>query len=99
MFLYPQIKGLNPHFNSTAMMDESCKVYPAQLEGYRIPTVITGGSHDDFLNPESHFHTATLIPGAETYTFANAGHSAYFETPDEFNSVVEGFLHRHVPSS
>ena len=99
VFLYTQIKALNPHFNSTAMMDDSNKVYPADLVGYKIPTTIAGGAHDDFLNPQSHFHTATLIPGAKSHTFENAGHSAYFETPDDFNSVVEKFLSEHVERS
>ena len=92
VFLYSQIKALNPGFNSYQMQDENIKVYPADLVGYSVPTLIAGGAHDDFLNPTSHFHVATLIPGAETYTFEDAGHSAYFETPEEFNAVVDKFL-------
>ena len=99
IFLYSQIKALNPPFNSRTMEDDSIKVHPADLEGYRIPTTIAGGAHDDFLNPQSHFHAASLIPGADTYTFRDAGHSAYFETADEFNAVVDEFLSRHVPTS
>ena len=81
------------------MEDERIKIYPADLAGYSVPTMIVGGAHDDFLNPESHFHTASLIPGAETYTFSDAGHSAYFEIPDEFNAVLDKFLCRHLQSS
>lgn len=99
VFLYTQIKALNPPFNSRTMEDDSIKVHPGDLKGYKIPTLIAGGSHDDFLNPTSHFHTASLIPGAETYTFADAGHSAYFETADEFNAVLDEYLRKHVPSS
>jgi pimeloyl-ACP methyl ester carboxylesterase len=99
VFLYTQIKALNPGFNSYTMEDDVNKVHPADLLGYKIPTTIAGGAHDDFLNPESHFHTASLIPGAETYTFADAGHSAYFETAAEFNAVVDRFLDRHAPKS
>lgn len=97
VFLYTQIKSLNPPFDSRRMTDESVKVYPKDLVGYAIPTVVAGGSHDDFLNPESHFHAASLIPGAEPHTFADAGHSAYFEIPDEFNETLAAFLRRHVP--
>lgn len=96
-FLYSQIKSLNPPFNSRTMEDESIKVFPEDLDGYKVPTVIAGGLHDDFLNPESHFHAASLIPGATSHTFADAGHSAYFETPSEFNAALEAFLRRHVP--
>lgn len=98
-FLYSQIKSLNPPFNSRTMEDESIKVFPKDLKGYNVPTIIAGGLHDDFLNPESHFHAASLIPGATTYTFKDAGHSAYFETPLEFNTVLDAFLRLHVPSA
>lgn len=98
VFLYTQIKALNPPFDSRTMEDDSIKVHPEDLRGYKVPTLIAGGSHDDFLNPESHFHAASLIPGAETYTFADAGHSAYFETADEFNAVLDDYLRKHVPA-
>lgn len=75
------------------------KMHPADLAGYCVPTIITGGAHDDFPNPQSHFHAASLIPGAETYTFTDAGHSAYFETPDEFNPVLNAFSRRHVSAA
>jgi len=97
-FLYSQIKSLNPPFNSHTMQDESIKVFPKDLEGYKIPTVIAGGAHDDFLHPKSHFHAASLIPGATTYTFEHAGHSAYFETPVEFNEALDTFLDLHLAS-
>lgn len=94
VFLYSQIKALNPApgFNSATMMDDAVKLHPRDFEGYRVPTLITGGAHDDFLVPGSHNHTATLIPGCDSYTFQDAGHSAYFETPLEFNRIVAGFL-------
>jgi pimeloyl-ACP methyl ester carboxylesterase len=98
-FLYSQIKSLNPPFNSTTMMDDRVKIFPADFAAYRVPTMIAGGKHDDFLNPQSHFHVASLIPGAETHTFAEAGHSAYFETPGEFNEVLAAFLRRHLPAA
>jgi pimeloyl-ACP methyl ester carboxylesterase len=97
VFLYSQIKKLNPlKFNSRTMQDDSVKLLPEHLVKYRIPTVVAGGAHDDFLNPRSHLHVATLIPGATAHTFAEAGHSAYYETPDDFNAVLGDFLSRHV---
>ena len=95
IFLYSQIKSLNPPFDSSTMMHDKIKIHPRELAGYKVPTLVAGGSHDDFLNPESHFHTASLIPGAETYTFANSGHSAYFEHANDFNGVLEQYLERH----
>lgn len=94
-FLHTQIKLLSPPFNAATMLDESNKIYPAEFGGYEIPTLVTGGAHDDFLNPEAHKHVASLIPGASEYTFTGAGHFAYLETPDEFNSVLGAFLQKH----
>ncbi|HHD7473857.1 TPA: alpha/beta fold hydrolase [Klebsiella oxytoca] len=98
VFLYSQIKALNPApgFDSATMMDDVIKLYPEDFEGYKVPTIITGGAHDDFLVPGSHEHTATLIPGCKTYTFEDAGHSAYFETAPEFNRIVAEFLDTHL---
>ncbi|CAG2141144.1 alpha/beta fold hydrolase [Cupriavidus numazuensis] len=96
MFLYSQIKQLNPGFDSTSMMDDCVKLHPEDMAGYKVPTMIAGGSHDDFLNPESHLHVATLIPGAASHTFPDTGHSTYFEDADAFNQVLDAFLSRHV---
>lgn len=100
LFLYGQIKSLNPEpgFNSYTMADASTRVQPGELEGFEIPTIVCGGSHDDFLNPRSHFHAASLIPGAETHTFPDSGHSAYFEHAREFNEVLDAYLKRVLPA-
>lgn len=93
-FLYSQIKQLNGPFDARTMQDDCVKLHPEDFAGYAVPTIIGGGSHDDFLTPTSHFHVEQLIPGAQSYTFADAGHSPYFETPDEFNQVAGEFLGR-----
>lgn len=100
IFFYSQIKQLNNQQTASlvvqSMDTDVIKIHPVDFEGYTTPTVIAGGSHDDFLNPESHFHAASLIPGAQAHTFADAGHSAYFETPEEFNRVLDAFLKQHL---
>ncbi|KXO90490.1 alpha/beta fold hydrolase [Tsukamurella pseudospumae] len=95
-FLYSRIKELNPGFDARTMQDDDIKLFPEDLAGFTTPTLMAGGSHDDFLTPTSHLHVATLIPGAVPHTFEESGHSAYFETPGEFNAVLESFLARHV---
>jgi pimeloyl-ACP methyl ester carboxylesterase len=92
LFLYSQIKQLNGPFDARTMQDDCVKLYAEDFVGYKVPTFIGGGSHDDFLTPTSHFHVSKLIPGAQCYTFENSGHSPYFETPDEFNRVADEFL-------
>ena len=69
--------------------------YPKHFQGYRTPTLISGGRYDNFLTPTHHLHIAGLIPGSETHTFENSGHSAYWEEPAEFNRVVSAFLERN----
>lgn len=98
MFLYGQIKQLNPGFDSRPMMDERVRLHPRDFAGYAVPTLVAGGSHDDFLNGESHLHVATLIPGATAHTFPDTGHSTYFEDAPAFNRTLDAFLARHAPS-
>ena len=80
----------------TALQDDCIKLHAQDFAGYRVPTFIGGGSHDDFLTPTSHLHVQTLIPDAQTYTFKDAGHSPYFETPGEFNRVADQFLGQYA---
>ena len=97
-FLYSQIKSLNGSFDARTMQSDAVKLHPADFAGYAVPTLMAGGAHDRFLTPDSHLHVATLIPGAVPHTFGDAGHSAYFETPDDFNAVVKAFLDAHLPA-
>ena len=99
VFLYSQIKQLNPPgLNPLKMQADEVKIHPEHLNGYKVPTMLCGGAHDDFLIPGSHIHSASLIPGCSTYTFPNSGHSAYFEQAEQFNKVAAEFLARHVPT-
>ncbi|NUU65488.1 alpha/beta hydrolase [Enterobacteriaceae bacterium BIT-l23] len=95
-FLYSQIRLLNGPFDARTMQDDELKLYPEDFKAYRVPTLVGGGLHDDFLTPDSHLHVVTLIPGAQSYTFERAGHSPYFEVPDEFNHVLETFLSGNI---
>lgn len=65
---------------------------PGDFDGYRVPTLVTGGRLNRLLGPDTHLAAANCIPGARTYTFAASGHSSYFEEPDNYNRVVETFL-------
>lgn len=97
-FLYKQISALNPGlFDGRWMQEESVRLYPDAFAGYRTPTIVMGGKHDDFLTPDCHRHAATLIPGATTHTFDDTGHSPYFEAPRHYNEVVGKFLAAHCP--
>jgi pimeloyl-ACP methyl ester carboxylesterase len=91
-YLYEVIGNLNGARRTYTMLDDACKLHPHDFAGYAVPTLLMGGLHDHFLTPDHHLHIATLVPGAETHTFQNSGHSAYWEEPDEYNRVVAAFL-------
>ena len=97
-FLYEAIGRLNGPRRTKTMLDEDVMIQLRDFAGYRAPTLIMGGRHDHFLTPEHHLHIASLVPGAKSHTFENAGHSAYFEEPQEFNRVVAAFLDSHAAS-
>ena len=97
LHLYSCIKALNPAgFTARTMQSDDVKIHPEEFNNYKIPTLMTGGSHDDFLTPDSHHLVAALIPGASKYTFENSGHSPYFESADEFNRVLAEFLKKTI---
>lgn len=68
-YLYEAISRLNGPRRTETMADEECKLYPRDFEGYSRPTLMMGGRHDNFLEPDHHLHIAELIPGAKTHTF------------------------------
>ena len=97
-FLYDQIRLLNGPIDATRMQDDVVKLHPKDFDGFNVPTLMMGGSLDVFLEPDSHRHVVTLIPGAELYDFPQSAHSSYFEEPDHFNRVVGKFIARHCPA-
>lgn len=92
-FLFDSITRLNGPRRTETMWDDP--ILPAQFAGYCTPTLVMGGACDNFLTPDHHLHIATLIPGAETHTFADCGHYSYVENPGEYNEVIEAFLRRY----
>jgi pimeloyl-ACP methyl ester carboxylesterase len=52
------------------------------------------GEHDLITSPEMIRQAQGLIPNAEYYEVAGAGHSCYFERAAEWNRVVGEFLAR-----
>ena len=65
------------------------------LETLRVPTLVLAADAD-LLAPSSLMRQlADRIPGAEFATVADAGHSAHWERPTEWNQTVLEFLARH----
>ncbi len=95
--LYAQIQALNPPGAAEAIEPGLAKlrVESDDLQGYTVPTLVLAGREDAFFSPAAMREVANLIPGARFQEIPRAGHSAYFETPEEYNAIVAAFLREH----
>jgi 3-oxoadipate enol-lactonase len=92
-FLYSQISALNLHVPPNlvpAMMNLRHRVDPVVAK--RIPTLILVGEQDALTTPRLMGLMARCIPHAQFIKIPGAGHSVYFEKPEEFNRVLMDFL-------
>lgn len=106
--LYAQINHFNPsaHAYPTAdwrqamstLMAPEHLLPMARLTALRCPTLLIVGSEDPLVPVAVMEEARALIPDSELFVIEDAGHSAYFEKPDQFNQKLLGFLqtiHRH----
>jgi pimeloyl-ACP methyl ester carboxylesterase len=63
-----------------------------RLESMRVPTLVIAGEEDVLAPPPVMKMFADHIPGSRFEVIAGAGHSAYWEQPATWNSLVLGFL-------
>jgi pimeloyl-ACP methyl ester carboxylesterase len=66
------------------------------LETLRVPTLLVAGGADLLAPPALMRMLAQRIPDASFETIAEAGHSAHWERPAEWNEIVLGFLRRQL---
>jgi len=71
------------------------RVTLALIEGIRIPTLVMAGDADLYAPPSLMRRIAERIRGAQFVVLPDAGHSAWWEVPDEFNRTVLTFLRQH----
>ncbi len=96
-FLYEQISSFNALSDPTPLLGQigGVRLGADDLSGYATPTLVLAG-HEDVLFPLAAMRSvASRIPGAKLVEFEATGHSTYFEEPERFNAVVEGFLAEH----
>ncbi len=67
----------------------------AMLEGIEIPTLVMAGDADLYAPPALMRRIADRIHGAQFVTIPEAGHSVWWEEPDEFNRTVIAFIGKH----
>ena len=62
------------------------------LPTFRMPTLVLTGRYDINVAPSTAWKIHKAIPGSQWEVFEQSGHLPYFEEPEKFVRVVEGFL-------
>jgi 3-oxoadipate enol-lactonase len=87
-FLYEQIRALNPPRLEVPVPGPTAE----QLRALHTPTLLIVGEHDVIAPPSIMKMFQSYIPHARLAEVAGAGHSVYFEKPQEFNRIVLEFF-------
>jgi 3-oxoadipate enol-lactonase len=87
-FLYEQIRALNPPRHEVAVPGPTAE----QVRALQTPTLLIVGEHDVIAPPAMMKMFQSYIPQAHLAEVAGAGHSVYFEKPEEFNRLVLEFF-------
>ncbi len=92
-FLYQQISTLNTHVSPNLVpMLFGMKHNVKPIVEHKIPTLLLVGEEDVLAPPQVMESIIDQIPHARFVKIPQAGHSAYFERPDEFNRIVSDFV-------
>ncbi len=92
-FLYQQISALNTHVASNlvpTLFGLRHNVKP--IVDHKIPTLLIVGEEDVLAPPAVMKSMTEQLPHARFVTVPQAGHSTYFECPNEFNQIVRDFI-------
>lgn len=104
--LYAQINHFNPSAHAFAakewgsalagLMAPSSLIPMRSLRDVACPTLLLVGNEDPIVPVSVMEEVQALIHGSEVVVIQEAGHSAYFEKPHEFNSTVLDFIARRA---
>ena len=87
-FLYEEIAALNPPL-APAFLGALIRLrYPAARDGLGMPVTFIAGGRDQLFPPDVIRMAHARLPGAALVVVPEAGHSAYFECPEEFNRAL-----------
>ena len=93
--LYEQLLEFNDGFDPAWMKRFSgpeVSLTPDSFDAYDVPTAFIVGEHDLYFPPSMAHDVAAYLPAATVIDFAGAGHSAYWEAPEQFNSLLADWL-------
>ncbi|HEU4725780.1 MAG TPA: alpha/beta fold hydrolase [Candidatus Eisenbacteria bacterium] len=85
---YPYAKSVNEILNGELSRLDMWPVIPSLT----IPTLVLTGRYDINVAPSTAWKIHKAIPGSTWAVFEKSGHLPYFEEPEQFVRVVEGFL-------
>ena len=99
-FLYREIQRLNPPRppDFLAPLPGYSGSTAARLTASGIPVMFLIGTEDQVVPAAAIEACHRAVPGSRLALIAGAGHSSYFEKPDEFNAAVGAFLDEIAPS-
>ena len=95
VFLYNQIRGLNPPLDPDrplSFSQEDGAVSKDELSALTMPTIFLAGAEDAIIPAELIERAAQMVSGAQYIQVPHAGHSVYWEQPEEFNRILEVLL-------
>ena len=93
-FLYQQLGGFRTDLDEADMIGKLFSTHHAADDVSRlaVPVLCIVGSEDDLMPPAAIREVAAVFRDARVVEIAGAGHSPYFERPDEWNAAVLDFL-------
>ncbi len=95
VFLYNQIRGLNPPLDPNQPLAFGRKdgaVGKDELSALTMPVFFLAGAEDAIIPAELIERAAEMVPGAQYFQVPEAGHSVYWEQPDDFNRILDALL-------
>jgi 3-oxoadipate enol-lactonase len=96
-FLYKQISALNLNVPANLLPALMGMKHRADaLIEKRVPTMLLVGEEDALTPAKVMEQMAQRLPHSRFVKVPGAGHSVYFERPDDYNRIVMGFLREHV---
>jgi 3-oxoadipate enol-lactonase len=94
-FLYQQMNTFHtPPMGDVLKALTGERIAHADLDALGIPTLMITGTDDDLFPAPLIIGSATMLRNATLVEIAGAGHSAYFERPDEYNAAPLKHLER-----
>lgn len=73
----------------------SSSISPEELRNIRIPTLVVGADQDTVVSHEAMNVVRENIPDCEYLLIPDSGHASFLEKPNEFLTVLTGFVLRH----